>query len=166
MSGKMRWRYGNTNPVTAAVDAETEIDMGDLVFQGEGGHTEPASDVAAVAPFSRDGEDWTRCLQRTFAAQFLGVAMQRSRKGNSAPIQVATTGVFEFDCPSSTFDVDDFVGPDEDTAGDALWNQQVARVLDPKYAIGRVAKRVNPAATRVVVEIRSTVFPTPERSKG
>lgn len=33
MSDKMRWRYGDTNPVVAAVDAATVIEIGDLLFQ-------------------------------------------------------------------------------------------------------------------------------------
>ena len=59
---------------------------------------------------------------------FLGVAMQRSRSGETAPIRVATTGVFEFDCPSGTFELGDMVGADENAAGNALLNQQVAKV--------------------------------------
>ncbi len=30
---KMRWRYGDTNPVVAAVDADTVIEIGDLLWQ-------------------------------------------------------------------------------------------------------------------------------------
>ena len=67
--------------------------------------------------------------------------MQRSRSGETAPIRVATTGVFEFDCPSGTFELGDLVGADENAAGDALLNQQVAKVAASQYAIGRVAKR-------------------------
>lgn len=165
MSHKMRWRYADTNRVTAAVDAQTEIEIGDLVFQ-ETDHAKPAAEVAAIAPFGGDGEDWKQCLQRTFARSFLGVAMQRSRPGSASPIQVATTGVFEFDCPSSTFDLDDLVGPDENSVGDGLLNQQVARVLQPKYAVGRVAKRVRPPGITVLIQIRSSVVPPPERPKA
>ena len=38
--------------------------------------------------------------------------MQRSRSGETAPIRVATTGVFEFDCASGTFELGDMVGAD------------------------------------------------------
>ena len=54
--------------------------------------------------------------------------MQRSRSGETAPIRVATTGVFEFDCPSGTFELGDLVGADENAAGNGLLNQQVAKV--------------------------------------
>ena len=33
MTDKMRWRYGDTNPVVAAVDAATVIEIGDLLWQ-------------------------------------------------------------------------------------------------------------------------------------
>jgi hypothetical protein len=32
MGDKMRWRYGDTNPVMAAVDAATVIEIGDLMW--------------------------------------------------------------------------------------------------------------------------------------
>ncbi len=33
MSDHMRWRYGDTNAVVAAVDADTVIEIGDLLWQ-------------------------------------------------------------------------------------------------------------------------------------
>ena len=84
--------------------------------------------------------------------------MQRSRSGETAPIRVATTGVFEFDCASGTFELGDLVGADENAAGTALLNQQVAKVAASHYAIGRVAKRQAAATTSVLVDIRSTVM--------
>jgi hypothetical protein len=84
--------------------------------------------------------------------------MQRSRGGDTAPIRVATTGVFEFDCPSGTFELGDLIGADENSAGIALLNQTVAKVSASRYAIGRVAKRQPTAGTAVLVDIRSTVM--------
>jgi hypothetical protein len=149
MSDKMRWRYGDTNPVVAAVDAATVIEIGDLVLQD--------ADDAKPASSQTDLETET-ANQEAFAAKFLGVAMQRSRSGETSPIRVATTGVFEFDCPSGTFELGDLVGTDENTTGDALLNQQVTKVSQSRYAIGRVAKRQSTAATSVLVDIRSTIM--------
>lgn len=149
MSDKMRWRYGDTNPVVAAVDATTVIEIGDLVYQD--------TDDAKPASSQADQESET-ANQELFADNFLGVAMQRSRSGDTDPIRVATTGVFEFDCPSGTFELGDLVGVDENTAGDGLLDQQVASVAAADYAIGRVAKRVASAATSVLIDIRSTVM--------
>ena len=149
MSDVMRWRYGDTNPVVAAVDADTVIEIGDLLFQD----TDDAKPASAQA--DQGGET---ANQELFADSFLGVAMQRSRSGDTAPIRVATTGVFEFDCPSGTFELGDLVGVDENTAGDALLDQQVAGVSASKYAIARVARRLPAASAVVLVDIRSTVM--------
>jgi len=149
MSDKMRWRWGDTNPVVAAVDSATEICIGDLVWQ-DTDDAKPASDQ------SDQGDDASN--QEEFAANFLGVAMQRSRAGDTTPIRVATTGVFEYACASSSFELGDPIGPDENTAGDALLDQQVVAVDTPGRAVGRVAKRESAAATTVLVDIRSTIM--------
>ena len=149
MSDKMRWRYGDTNPVVAAVDNATVIEIGDLVYQ----------DVDDAKPASAQADQGSETAnQELFADKFLGVAMQRSRSGDTDPIRVAATGVFEFDCPSGTFELGDMVGADENAGGNALLDQQVAAVSASKYAIGRVAKRVAAAATSVLVDIRSTIM--------
>ena len=149
MSDKMRWRYGDTNPVVAAVDSAIEIEIGDLLYL-DTDDTKPAS--------SQADQGTETANQELFADKFLGVAMQRSPVGDTDPIRVATTGVFEYDCPSGTFELGDLVGADENADGDALVNQQVAKVAASKYAVGRVAKRVAAAATIVLVDIRSTVM--------
>ena len=149
MSDKMRWRYGDTNPVVAAVDAATEIEIGDLLYQD----TDDAKPAASQADQGSEAAN-----QETFAHKFLGVAMQRSRSGETAPVRVATTGVFELDCPSATFELGDLLGPDENSAGTALLNQQAAKVAQSRYALGRIARREAAAATSVLVDIRSTVM--------
>jgi hypothetical protein len=145
----MRWRYGDTNPVVAAVDSATVIEIGDLVWLD----TDDAKPAAAQADQGSETAN-----QEKLADRFLGVAMQRSRSGESSPIRVATTGVFELDCPSGTFELGDLVGADENAAGNALLNQQVAKVAASKYAIARVAKREAGAGTSVLVDVRSTVM--------
>ena len=149
MSDKMRWRYGDTNPVVAAVDSATVIEIGDFVYQ-DTDDAKPASSQADQASETAN--------QALFADNFLGVAMQRSRSGDTDPIRVAATGVFEFDCPSGTFELGDLVGVDEAASGTALEDQQVAPVAASGYAVARVAKRVATAATSVLVDIRSTVM--------
>lgn len=143
MNNKMRWRYGDTNPVEAAVDSDTFIEIGDLVWQ----------DVDNVKPASmrRVGD---------LASKFLGVAMQRSRTGDTSPIRVATTGVYEFDCRAATFELGDLIGPDfVGTSGQAEFtDQQVKKVVARVHAIARVAKREPTNATTVLVAIRSTVM--------
>jgi hypothetical protein len=149
MSNTMRWRYGDTNPVMCEVASSTAIEIGDLVYQ-ESGAALPA---AALADAGTEAEN-----QEAFHDAFVGVAMQCSPEGSAEPIRVATSGVFELECASMTAEVGDLLGPDEDGAGTALQNQVAAKVATPDLAIGRCAKRLNPAGTRVLVEIVSTVL--------
>ena len=72
---------------------------------------------------------------------------------------MATTGVFEFDCPSGTFELGDLVGADENAAGNALLNQQVAKVAAASRTPSAASPAAQPAATTsVLVDIRSTVM--------
>jgi hypothetical protein len=149
MSDKMRWRYGDTNPVVAAVDSATVIEIGDLVMQD----TDDAKPASMLANQGNKAAN-----QAAFVNSFLGVAMQRSRSGETSPIRVATTGVFEFDCSSATFELGDMLGADGNTAGTGLLNQQAAKVTVSAGAVGRVAKRQAAAGTSVLVDILSTVM--------
>jgi hypothetical protein len=148
MANIMRWRYGDTNPVMATVGAGTVIEIGDMVAQVSGAAV-PASALEDLG--SEAGN------QEAFHDAFLGVAMQCSPDGSTDPIRVATSGVFELDCLSVTVELGDLLGGDEDGAGTALLSQTVAKVATPNLAVGRCVKRVNPAGTRVLVEIVSTV---------
>lgn len=145
MSDKKRWRYGDTNAVMAAVDPSTVIEIGDLLWQ-DVDDAKPASALLITGGESR---------AERFAAKFLGVAMQRSRNGETAPVRVATTGRFDFDCRLGSFQLGDLVGvPVNDTG--KLQNQAVVKVSSSRHAIGRVAKRE--AGATVLVEVRSTVM--------
>lgn len=148
MSDKMRWRYGDTNPVVAAVAAETVIEIGDLVWQD----TDQAKPASGVADQGTDQQN-----QEYFADRFLGVAMQRSRAGDTDPVRVATTGVFEFDCPAGSFELGDLLGPDGNADSSGLLNQRVEKVAAASCAIGRCAKRGS-GLTSVLVDVRSTVM--------
>jgi hypothetical protein len=149
MADKMRWRYGDTNPVVAAVASATVIEIGDLLYQ-DGDEAKPASAQADLGSEAAN--------QEQLADHFLGVAMQRSRAGETDPIRVASTGVFEFDCPAGTFKLGDLVGVDENAAGNALLDQQVTKTTAAKCAVGRVAKREPSSATSVLIDVRSTVM--------
>jgi hypothetical protein len=147
MADVMRWRYGETNPVVAAVAANTVVEIGDLVWQ-DGGQAKPANLLPHQGSESAN--------QELFADRFLGVAMQRSPAGQDRPIRVATTGVFEFPCDPTDFELGDWVGPAGATGG-GLQNQRVKKVTDPKYAIGRCARRGSELSS-VLVDIRSTIM--------
>lgn len=151
MSDTMRWRYGETNPVMAAVDSATVIEIGDLVYLNTD-DARPASQLSYGASLA--------ATQESFHDLFLGVAMQRSRAGDTRPIRVATSGVFEFACASATFEVGARIGADDNAGGTALENQTVIATAagNPERSIGVCAQRVASADTRVLVEIVSTVL--------
>jgi hypothetical protein len=148
MSDILRWRYGDTSPVVIPVESATVIEIGDLVYLD----TDDAKPASAQADAGTEAAN-----QEAFHDLFAGVAMQRSRAGDTTPIRVATRGVFEFPCPSSTFEVGALIGASENGGGNALLNQQVEGVAAANLAIGRCAKRVNPAATTVLVDIVATI---------
>ena len=149
MSNTMRWRYGDTEPVMLPVDSATVIEIGDLVYLD----TDDAKPASALADQGTEAAN-----QESLHDKFAGVAMQASPSGQTQPIRVATAGVFELDCLSATFEVGALLGVDENGAGSALLNQTVASVATANLAIGRCAKRVNPAGTRVLVDVVSTVL--------
>ena len=148
MANTMRWRYGDTCPVMLPVDSATVIEIGDLVYL----------DTDDAKPASAQADQGTEVAnQEFFHDRYAGVAMQASRNGDTQPIRVATAGVFEFDCLSTTFEVGKLIGDDENAGGTALEDQIVAPVATANLAVGRCAKRVNPAATKVLVDVVSTV---------
>jgi hypothetical protein len=149
MANTMRWRYGDTCPVMLPVDSATVIEIGDLVYLD----TDDAKPASAQADQGSESAN-----QELFHDKFAGVAMQASASGDTQPVRVATAGVFEFDCASATFEVGDLVGADENVGGTALEDQKVAGVATANLAVGRCAKRVNPAGTRVLVDVVSTVL--------
>jgi hypothetical protein len=145
----MRWRYGDTSPVQLPVDSATVIEIGDMVYL----------DTDDAKPASAQADQGTETgNQQLFHDLFAGVAMQASRSGDTQPIRVATTGVFEFDCLSTTLEVGDLMGSDEHSGGTSLLNQTVVKVSTANAAIGRCAKRLNPAGTRVLVDVVSSVL--------
>lgn len=149
MANTMRWRYGDTSPVMLPVDATTVIEIGDLVYL----ETDDARPASVQADAGTEAAN-----QEAFHDKFAGVAMQASRNGDTQPIRVATSGVFEFDCLAGTYEVGKLIGSDENAGGTALEKQIVTPVSTANLAIGRCAKRVSPASTRVLVDIVSTML--------
>ncbi len=144
MSDVYRLRHDDVTRFVGAVDSATVIEIGDLVYL----------DVDDIKPASSQADALTEeANQSLFASKFVGVAMQASNAGQTDPVRVATDGIFEFDCPSATFEVGDLVGASENGAGNALLDQQVEGVLRPENAIGYVMRREPTAVTRVKVRL-------------
>ena len=134
MSDQMRWRYGDTKPVVAKVDSNTVIKIGDLLY---------LSDNKAVPAANMT---------------FLGVAMQHSGAGESAPIRISTSGIFEFECPSAVYELGDLVGIYVNTTDSVLENQMLTKVSSTACAIGRVWRYQSVATTSILVYLNSTIM--------
>ncbi len=152
----MRWSYGDTNPVQAPVRADTVIERGDLLFQdSDGDHTAKPMSVYFEADDDPD---------LSYADDFLGVAMQHSRAGNTDDIRVATSGTFTFELEFRTLStyLGEEVAPALDDDGHPV--NQVIAVLDHSHAtpvsIGYIAKYVSHPldVTSALVDIRSRVM--------
>ncbi len=148
MSDNFRYRYGDTKPVVAAVNSAVDIEIGDLLWQ-DTDDAKPASDQA-----DQGSEEANQDL---FHDNFLGVAAQRSRVGDTDPIRVNTAGVYDYVCPSRTYELGDLVGASEAASGIVLEDQQVESTTQPGRSIGRVRQREASAVTTVRFEIVSTV---------
>jgi len=146
----METRYisGVTNPVMSDVDSATAVAIGDLVIL-DTDDTKPAASVT-----------WDTNIATTQEAmhdKFLGIADSRSRSGDTEQVRVNTSGIFEFDCASATFELGALVGVAK-ASGDGVESQKVVAVATPNLAIGRVAQRYGTATTRVRVAIDSVVM--------
>jgi len=148
MADVFRLRHEDTDRVAGAVDSATVIEIGDLLYL-DGDDLKPAS--------SQSDQASEEANQAVFASRFAGVAMQASDAGDTDTVRVAADGVFEFTCPSGTWEVGDLVGASENSGGDGLEDQQVEAVDRPELAIGFVAQREASAATSVKVRLASRV---------
>ena len=151
MADTFRHRYGDTKKVKLPVASATVIEVGDLVWwdaanglvKNAGAQTDQLTVVSNQAEFRNN---------------FVGVAEERSRSGDTTPVSVATAGVFEFDCASATFTVGQLVAATEHSGGTYLEDQSVITAGGrPFLAIGRVAE-AGASVTKVKVELRSTVY--------
>lgn len=151
MANTMRWRYGDTNPVTLPVATATDVEIGDLIYMDTGvGEAVPAGSVP-------DQGSSVLNLQG-FQDGFVGVAMQASPAGDATTIRIATSGVFEMDCDSATWQLGEEISSAVNGAGDQLFDQKVDSAPSLSTAIGRCAKQATTASTRVLVDIVSSVM--------
>jgi len=129
-----------------AVDSAQVVEIGDIVWLN-------TDDIRPASQFT-----WAGSLSQTqdnFAEYFTGVAMDQSRSGDTAEIHIKTEGVFEFNCPSGTWEIGDLIGVDDNAGGTALEDQKVINVGDAARAIGYCARRETTATTKVRVQIVS-----------
>lgn len=151
MANNMRWRWGETNPVCVDIGQSVAVEIGDLVYL-DSGSVYPASHLTYSGTLSAN--------QTSFGGKFLGVSMQAKPSGLSGKIRVATSGVFSFDCASSTFSFGDLVAPTANSASTAFENQKIAATTTPAAAVGRVVRAESANTTSVYIQICSSVIGT------
>ena len=137
-------KRGFATPLSATV-----IEVGDALWH-DGTSVYPAGSIAYLggAPSTFD------FCQRKFAAHSLGVALDASPAGKTAPVQFAYDGEWEFPCAalSGALKQGALFGPDDDGASlDALYDQQLEQVLDPRRASFVMTRDAANGATAVWV---------------
>ena len=90
MANVMRHRTGAKNPILVDVASATVVEVGDLICLTSNYATTP-SQLGSLAASLGD-----------IAETFLGVAMSASANGETTPVRVATTGVFEYPCDAGS----------------------------------------------------------------
>lgn len=148
---QLRHRYGPQFLVHVAVDAETAIEAGDLLFLDN-------DDAKPAGSFT-----WSTDLattQANFNNQFLGVAMADHPAGSGAvhhfPVDISPLAVYEMTCASEAHEVGDTLGPKQ-ASGNAL----LPDTLEKAVAAGSCARcvRRNPSASdRVYVRLQSAFW--------
>ena len=149
MSDKMRWRYGDTNPVVAAVAAATVIEIGDLLWQ-DTDNAKPAALCPTPAARRPTRRRWSTS---SWAWPWRGAARARPRR-SAWPPRACSSWTARAK-PSSWATWWAWTAARRATP---LLNQQAIKVGSSALAIGRVAKRQPVATTSVLVDIRSTVM--------
>lgn len=149
MADKMRWRYGETNPIICPAFTGL-IEIGDIVYY-DSSLAKPASEYALTGTIAT--------TQTAFAAKFLGIAMQRSPEGDSTPIRIATTGVFEFETLTpAIYSLGAMVSPPNNSAVSKLHRNYLGPTGSALGAIGRVVRDEPVAAGNLLVMIISTII--------
>ncbi len=151
MADTFRYRRGNVEPVYKTPASATVIEIGDLIFA----HPDDGAPKNAGALIDQGS---LALNQDAFQQYFLGVSNSRSKTGETAKIEVAPDGEFEFPCASATFEVGDMLGAVETAAGTALEDQKLVAVTDESKAIAVCARDYASNTTTVLVRIRSTIM--------
>lgn len=126
------------------------ISIGDLMYQ----------ETDDARPASSQTDQLSETLnQALFASKFVGVA-NSSRTGSESAagvVRVQTDGLFLATVVSSTFEIGDLLGADEQSNGTALEPQQLRKVTHPDLAVAIVTERKSSASTQVWARILSRV---------
>lgn len=151
MADNFRWVRGDIKQVDATPASATVIDVGDLLYMDP--TTKKPKNAGAMTDQGSENLN-----KDAFQQYFLGVAMGKSRSGDTAKIPIATAGVFEFPCDADQWYIGEMASAQEATGGTALEDQKVIVTTSESYAIGVVADDSVANATKVRIDIRSTIM--------
>lgn len=146
--------YGHRNDaldLKMATPTLTAIAVGDLLFNNAGVVAKASAQADQLTPAAN---------QKLFAKLFLGVAEEAklAAETSTRDIRVRAETVAKYECASTTWAVGDLVGAVENSGGDGLENQKVAKVTDPEAAIG-VCIEAGTSVTAVWVHLFSRYSP-------
>lgn len=166
------YRYGDAKPRKVLMGGSVAIVRGDLLYQSvtfAAGKSYPASH------FFPNEATWNATVatdQDTFNDKFAGVALDSKPAAETTDrnTAIATGGVHEFDCAAlnAAMPAGTLIGPDK-ASGNALESQKVTPynngsgaagsvACTEAQAIGRLAEAAVLGATKLLVQIVSTVF--------
>jgi len=154
MADRMRWCYGDIKPIEVKVLPDTLIEAGDMLWMDKD-NAKPAC-LFPTGVFVNPEN-----AIMSFVCNFLGIAMEASRKGEIKPVNIATSGTFEMDCINETFREGDLVGPGIKAIRKVLEahqpvripNQQIAKTYHRELSIGKIARSVPVPYNSVLVTI-------------
>ncbi len=149
MGNVMRHRYGAKNPVLGEVESAVVVEVGDLTIL-------LSNKVKNF--FTKANASIADCGEI-----FLGVAMQASASGETDPIRIATSGVFEYPMASSTVYLGYTVLP---VAGTNSIEDQIVAVAAQGTMTNAIGIAIpeggsgvgGTTKTKVLVDIKSTIF--------
>ncbi len=149
MANTFRYLRGDTNPIRVPVASADVIEIGDVVVR-DASDSNTYIDATDAAYWDTD----EATTKGNLKDEFVGIALQASASGETEPIAVATSGVFEFPAESDTYLLGKGVGLEKDTGN----NLKLSFVdATDALAFARVAKQEDSAATTIEAEIFSSV---------
>lgn len=158
MANVSRFSHADARRIVAApVDTGTVIEVGDFLYLDTNDVKNAASLTYITSPTSAALD--LAATQAEFAAKAYGIAVGASATGQTADIAVSQAGIYQYPCASSTWELGDLVGLDDD-ATPLLTDQQVINVTATAGvgntvvgAIGRCVKQESSAVTTVLFEL-------------
>lgn len=149
MSDVQRYQYGETHDVLIEVDSAIVIEVGDFCYF----NTDDVRNAAALADAGSEADN-----KAAFSAAMIGVSAQASASGDTDPIRIMRSGVFEYPFDSALsseqqiFDEVE-IGADADGCDDQIIE------IGSTSPIARLVEVHASGATKGLIEIYTTKNP-------